>query len=438
MTTATTKNANMEMPESGATREPTHSPSSGAPVQMLRGTTPMAATSPTRWSRPFAAGSLPPSPPSPGAGVSRPGLRARQQVGALARLRGVVARVVDALGVLLEVLVVRRAARAGAGAGAAGAGRAAEAAEPETAELGGELVARLGVRGLGDALVLVEVGDGEVELEVGGAAGARRRALGGDDAHRHHHPAQDPVVLARVDLDARVLDGVFDLLLLLCREPRRQLSPGLDAEVARLGQRGVDVVEEPAHVDAAGDLDRVLVAGRRLPLVLRVREPLARVEPQRGERLVLLVALLLGLLIAGLELLEDRVGDHVVGALEGHEPLVPGGGEAGLEALAGAVEREVDLELRELLLALGLERPGDAQAERAVDPVGVLGVDPEREVELARLDVLVAVEGVGQQRVDVRVRARLAPPAAGRDEQREGAEQAQQEGTQKASHAAAS
>src|SRR4051812_40029725 len=352
MTTATTKNANMEMPESGATREPTHSPSSGAPVQMLRVTTPMAATSPTRWSRTFTARSLPPSPPSPGAGVSRPGLRARQQVGALARLRGVVARVVDALGVLLEVLVVRRAARAGARG--ARARRAAEAAEPETTEPGGQLVERLGVRGLGDALVLVEVGDREVELEVGGAAGARGRALGGDDAERHHHPAQDPVVLARVDLDARVLDRVGDLLLLLCRQLGRQLARALDAQVARLGQRGVDVVEEPADVDAAGDLDRVLVADLRLPLVLRVREPLARVEPERGERLVLLVALLLGLLVAGLELLEDRVRDGVVRALEVHEALVAGRRDPGLHALARPVEGEADLELRQLLLALAL------------------------------------------------------------------------------------
>src|SRR5215210_5394182 len=59
MTAATTKKASMEIPDSGATREPTHRPSRGAPVQMLSVTTPIAATSATRCSRTFTVGSLP-------------------------------------------------------------------------------------------------------------------------------------------------------------------------------------------------------------------------------------------------------------------------------------------------------------------------------------------------------------------------------------------
>ena len=53
ITTAITKTANIEIPESGATREPTQRPSSGAPVQMLSVTMPIAATIPTRCSRAF-------------------------------------------------------------------------------------------------------------------------------------------------------------------------------------------------------------------------------------------------------------------------------------------------------------------------------------------------------------------------------------------------
>src|SRR5215218_9335620 len=58
MTTATTKNANIEIPESGATRDPAHRPSSGAPVQMLSVTTAIAATRATRLSRTFTVRSL--------------------------------------------------------------------------------------------------------------------------------------------------------------------------------------------------------------------------------------------------------------------------------------------------------------------------------------------------------------------------------------------
>ena len=48
MTSATTKKDSIEMPDAGATFEPTHRPSSGAPVQMLSVTTAMAATSAMR------------------------------------------------------------------------------------------------------------------------------------------------------------------------------------------------------------------------------------------------------------------------------------------------------------------------------------------------------------------------------------------------------
>ena len=77
------------------------------------------------------------------------------------------------------------------------------------------------------------------------------------------HPAQDLVVLARVDLDLRVLDRVEHLPLLLRRSASRAPGPvRRSAERGGLLERRVDVVEQLGHVDAAGDLDRV---GRRRP-----------------------------------------------------------------------------------------------------------------------------------------------------------------------------
>jgi hypothetical protein len=147
----------------------------------------------------------------------------------------------------------------------------------------------------------------------------------------------------------------------------------------------------------------------------------------------------LGLLVAGLELLEDLVGDRVVGALEADEALGPRRRQTRLDVLAGAVERDVDLELRQLLLALALERAGDGQRDGAAEALGVLGVDPQSQLEVARLDVLAALERVGEQRVDVGARARLfGVAAAGGDHQRQSGDEDQQEQTQRTSHAAAS
>ena len=164
----------------------------------------------------------------------------------------------------------------------------------------------------------------------------------------HDHAAQDRVVLAGVDLDLRVLDGVDDLLLLLGGQLRGQALRALDAELAGLLERLVDVVEQLVDVDAAGDLDRVVVADLLLTLVLGVREPRARVEAERGERLVLGVALLLGLLVAGLELLEDLVGDGVLVALEGDEGLVARRGHPRLDALAVLRRLRIDTTYRRL------------------------------------------------------------------------------------------
>ena len=261
-----TNTASIEIPDSGATREPTHSPSSGAPVQMLSVTTPIAATIPTRCSRAFTA---------------RTSLSARalEQVGALARLGGVAAGVGHALRVLLEVRVVRAGARRSpTSRSPTSRSRAAQAAEtprPPSCEVSSS-------NGLGLAGSEISWSSLRSEIEKSSLKSAEPlgelEPFGRDDAERHDHPAQDRVVLAGVDLHLRVLDGVGDLLALRRRELRGQGLRALDAEVAGLGQRLVDVVEQLVDVDAAGDLDHVVVADLRVTLVLGVREPLARVE----------------------------------------------------------------------------------------------------------------------------------------------------------------
>src|SRR4051794_21772698 len=343
----------------------------------------------------------------------------REQIGALARLGRVAPGLLDALRVLLQVV---RAGAARARRGPRARGRR-PGAETEPAELAEQLVERLRARRRRDRLVLVDVRELEVEVHVGLLPGR----VGGQ---RDHHAAQDAVVLARVDLHRQLLDRVLRLLLLLGRELRRQVVGALDAERARLGQRGVDVVEELARVHIAGDLDHVGVADLGVTLVLGVRQPAPRVDAQRGQRPpLLLVRLRLGLLEALLELREDLVGDDVGLVLELHVALVAGGDQAGVDVLPGALDLGVDVELGQLALALALERTGERHGDR---PVGVRragGVDAQREVQVAGLDRLPAREGVLEELVDVgRGRRLLAgTPAAAAGYNGHGEESGQRE-----------
>ena len=200
----------------------------------------------------------------------------------------------------------------------------------------------------------------------------RRRAVpvGRLDVHVDQHPAQRRVLLAGVDLDGEVLDRVGGLLLLLVGE--------------LLGQRA----RSPATPRPRAFSSAVLTSSSSLltstpPVILIVSVSptlaspafLASVSQRRGSMPSVAsdcwscparCALLLRLLVAGLELLEDLVGDRVLGPLEVHERLVAGGGDAGLEALAGALEGRVDVELGQLALALRLERAGQLERDRAL------------------------------------------------------------------------
>ena len=159
----------------------------------------------------------------------------------------------------------------------------AAGAEAEAAELTEQVAERLRVGRLGDLLVLVEVGDRDVERDVPLVLLAVVL-----DAEVHDHPAQDLVVLAGVDLHARVLDRLGHLPLLLLGQLLRHLAGAAEAERGCLLERVVDVVEQLRDVDAARDLDRVVVADLRLTRVLRVRRATCAGPSERREALLLL------------------------------------------------------------------------------------------------------------------------------------------------------
>src|SRR4051794_16738512 len=159
----------------------------------------------------------------------------RQQRGALAGGRRVRAGARDAVRVPLDL----RPARAG-GARPGPAARPAERAEPaqpdaERSKLPGQFVERPCVARGRDLLVLVDAGERQVQLQ---AARALRRGRADVDAE----PAQDAVVLAGVELDLRLLDGLLGLAALRGRELVGQLVGALEPERLPAVQRVVEVV----------------------------------------------------------------------------------------------------------------------------------------------------------------------------------------------------
>ena len=122
-------------------------------------------------------------------------------------------------------------------------------------------------------------------------------------------------------------------------------------------------------------------------LDLGVLDPLERVEPEPLEGIVvrLALALLLGLLEALLELVEDVRRDLVGLALELQVAGVTGRDRAGREGLASTAERQVEIELRELVLALALERAGEGDLDRLAEVLDALGRDVDSDVELAEV-----------------------------------------------------
>src|SRR5690349_9064720 len=147
----------------------------------------------------------------------------RQQRGALAGGRRVRARAREAARVALDM----RRARAG-GARPRPAARAAERAEAaradaERAKRRDQLAERPRVARRRDLLVLVDAGEREVQLQ---ATPALRRCRADVDVE----PAQDAVVLAGVELDLGVLDGLLGLAALGGRDLVGQLVSALEPE----------------------------------------------------------------------------------------------------------------------------------------------------------------------------------------------------------------
>src|SRR3954449_4195411 len=130
-----------------------------------------------------------------------------EQARAPARRRRVGSRARDATGVALDV---RAAAGHDGRPAASSAARPAEPAEPvereaEAAQPVEQLGERPWVAGGGDVLVLVDTRERQVERD---HAGALVRML---HPEGEVQPAQDAVVLARVDLHVGALHGLLDL-----------------------------------------------------------------------------------------------------------------------------------------------------------------------------------------------------------------------------------
>ena len=99
----------------------------------------------------------------------------------------------------------------------------------------------------------------------------------------------------------------------------------------------------------------------------------------------------------------------------------------------GALEGRVDVELRQLPLALGLERAGQLERDRALQlrVRAAADVDVQRQVQLPGLHLVLAGERLGQQVVDagglVDRGALVTAAAAARDEQRRKGREYEQE-----------
>ena len=136
----------------------------------------------------------------------------RQELGALLELGRVRPGVLDALRVLLRGVRRRRPSRTRRPTSPSPRRRGHRGRPARRAGRAGPAAAwcRTGL----DLLVLTELGQRQVEVDAGLAAGPGRVL----DVERERHAAQDRVVLARLDLDRGGLDGVLDLLDLLVGE----------------------------------------------------------------------------------------------------------------------------------------------------------------------------------------------------------------------------
>src|SRR5439155_6899789 len=121
--------------------------------------------------------------------------------------------------------------------------------------------------------------------------------------------------------------------------------------------------------------------------------------------------LLLRLLVAVLELVEQRLAHRVGAPAELQVAAVAERHGARLDGLPAGGDIEVEVELRQLARAKTRERAGELERDRAGERRQPLRLESERHLELARLDGLVAREGVLEQRRRARVAATRAAAA---------------------------
>ena len=209
------------------------------------------------------------------------------------------------------------------------------------------------------------------------------------------------VVLAREDVDLRLLDRVLDLLLVELES--------LSAAVAfccwvspswseRLSRSFTSSSRAPTLTPA----DTWIVSAPRDlldALVLGVGEPLLGIDAERGEVELVLVAVLL--LLRGealLVLLEDLVGDGVVLALVADVALLAGGDRAGGEVLARSAYARSRSSAGNSVSTAALERALDLQLTGSLSCWPAAPDHPASRstsrIELAAVDLLLAVEGL--------------------------------------------
>jgi hypothetical protein len=286
------------------------------------------------------------------------------------------------------------------------------------AELQEEVVERLGPPRRRDLLLLVDPGQGQVEIEldafraVAGGAGRFDRQLRRDPAH--------DVVVADVDVGVGGPDRVADLLLGFADFGAGRQRPG----GSELGAAGRVFGQLDQGVDRAGDVEVAADLGRARPahvgaaVFAEVVDEVADLQLPGGflasggtGRFALRSALPLRFFERRFDEAEGRRVDFVLDAFVVDVGAVGQQDQAAVEIDLFAADRAADLrrhvELGQLFGPFALERAREAD----VDVAAFLArrADPEREVELAAFDSLQG--GVVDDRL--RVSAAAVSVAAG-------------------------
>jgi len=158
---------------------------------------------------------------------------------------------------------------------------------------------------------------------------------------------------------------------------------------------------------------RVRPADVLAALVLRVGQPVARIDAELRQALVLVLpGRLLDLLV---DLRDGLLADLVVLPLEANPGVVARRDEAGGEVLAGGAGRDVPVGLRDRRAAAALVRALDAELDRAVQLLDAVELERDLEVDAPALDR--RLDGLVERLLNV---GAAAPAACGQEAGQQG------------------